>query len=123
MAKIMQTLYVNGMRTSPQIPRGWSRVVTMSASAVCGATIYVYAKGEYQEPDTIRGSIAPLIDKTEVIGNVLRTQTGINPIYVSIGHRISLSTASDWALKLSPKYRLPETTRQADQLVKTCLKG
>ncbi|MFV7643120.1 endonuclease V, partial [Shewanella algae] len=66
-------------------------------------------------------AIAPLMDHNEVIGNVLRTQTRINPIYVSIGHRISLSTACDWILKLSPKYRLPETTRQADQLVNASL--
>jgi deoxyribonuclease V len=57
-----------------------------------------------------------------VIGNALRTQTDINPIYVSIGHRISLTTACDWILMLSPKYRLPETTRQADQLVYTTIK-
>lgn len=78
--------------------------------------------GEHEEPDTERGAIAPLVDKGEVIGNVLRTQNGINPIYVSIGHRISLATACEWILRLSPKYRLPETTRQADQAVRNALK-
>ena len=85
----------------------------------CGKTRLL---GEYQEPDTTRGATAPLVDNGEVIGNVLRTQTGINPIYVSIGHRISLATACEWILKLSPKYRLPETTRQADQAVRVALK-
>lgn len=84
----------------------------------CGKTRLL---GEHQDPSPIRGAIAPLMDHNEVIGNVLRTQTRINPIYVSIGHRISLSTACDWILKLSPKYRLPETTRQADQLVNASL--
>ncbi len=77
--------------------------------------------GEHSDLDSKRGSIAPLIDNGEVVGNVLRTQTDINPIYVSIGHRISLTTASEWVVKLSPMYRLPETTRQSDQLVKKML--
>ncbi len=85
----------------------------------CGKTRLL---GEYQEPDTTRGAVTPLIDNDEVIGNVLRTQTDINPIYVSIGHRISLATACEWILKLSPTYRLPETTRQADQAVRMTLK-
>lgn len=85
----------------------------------CGKTRLL---GEHQQPDTERGATAPLVDNNEVIGNVLRTQTSINPIYVSIGHRISLNTACQWVLKLAPKYRLPETTRQTDQLVKIKLK-
>ncbi len=85
----------------------------------CGKTRLL---GEHEELDAERGAIAPLVDKDEVIGNVLRTQNGINPIYVSIGHRISLATACEWILKLSPKYRLPETTRQADQAVRNALK-
>nr|WP_155988645.1 deoxyribonuclease V [Paenibacillus massiliensis] len=81
----------------------------------CGKTRLL---GEYSEPDIWRGSTAPLIDDDEVIGNVLRTQDKVNPVFVSVGHRISLDTACQWILDLAPKYRLPETTRQADQLVK-----
>ncbi|MGD8910906.1 MAG: deoxyribonuclease V [Chromatiales bacterium] len=84
----------------------------------CGKTRLL---GEHKEPDTERGAVAPLYDNSEVIGNVLRTQSGVNPIYVSIGHRISLATACNWILKLSPKYRLPESTRQADQAVRKTL--
>ena len=84
----------------------------------CGKTRLI---GEYKEPDTDRGAAAPLIDNDEIVGNVLRTQTNINPIYVSIGHRISLPTACNWILKLTPKFRLPETTRQADQAVRKAL--
>ncbi|MEJ2611275.1 MAG: deoxyribonuclease V [Candidatus Thiodiazotropha sp.] len=80
----------------------------------CGKTKLL---GEHNEPATERGATAPLYDKDDLIGSVVRTQNGIKPIYVSIGHRISLATACRWVLKLSPKYRLPETTRSADQLV------
>lgn len=75
--------------------------------------------GVHTELDAKRGSIQPLIDQGKAVGNALRTQNQINPVYVSIGHRISLPTACDWVLKLSPKYRLPETTRKADQAVKS----
>lgn len=80
----------------------------------CGKTRLL---GEYEEPAHERGAYSPLIDQGEIIGGVLRTQPNIKPIFVSIGHGISLPTACTWITKLSPKYRLPETTRQADQLV------
>ncbi|HEY9901966.1 MAG TPA: endonuclease V, partial [Candidatus Sericytochromatia bacterium] len=47
---------------------------------------------------------------------VLRSRTGVKPLYVSSGHRISLPTAIDYVLRCTPKYRLPETTRLADKL-------
>jgi deoxyribonuclease V len=65
-----------------------------------------------------RGDTFSLVDAGETLGCALRTQYGVNPLYVSTGHRVSLPTACDWVLKLSPKYRLPETTRMADQLVR-----
>ncbi|ESP91216.1 MULTISPECIES: deoxyribonuclease V [Pseudoalteromonas] len=85
----------------------------------CGKTKLV---GEYQMPDSQKGSCADLIDAQTCIGKVLRTQDGVKPVFVSIGHRVSIDTAIEWINKLTPKYRLPETTRQADQLVNRCLK-
>lgn len=84
----------------------------------CGKTRLI---GEYAEPDLKRGSYSSLVDHGEEIGSVLRTQEGVKPIFVSVGHRISLASAREWILKLSPRYRLPETTRRADHLVKTVL--
>lgn len=86
----------------------------------CGKTKLL---GEPQAPLAAkRGNKVDLIDDDEVIGRELRTQDNIKPVFVSIGHKIDLDTACKWVLKLSPKYRLPETTRQADQLVKKLLK-
>ncbi|KJD42811.1 deoxyribonuclease V [Paenibacillus terrae] len=84
----------------------------------CGKTRLL---GDYIEPGKMRGERSPLVDSDEEIGSVLRTQNHIKPIFVSIGHRISLTTACEWILKISPRYRLPETTRQADQLVNKAL--
>ncbi|WP_199611406.1 deoxyribonuclease V [Flocculibacter collagenilyticus] len=81
----------------------------------CGKTRLL---GEHKEVPSERGQYEFLEDNREVIGAVLRTQTNIKPVYVSVGHRMSLPTAINWILKLTPKYRLPETTRTADQLVR-----
>ena len=74
--------------------------------------------GEFEEVADERGARSLLVDKGDVIGHVLKTQRNIKPVYISVGHRIDIDTASEWVLKLSPKYRLPETTRLSDQLVK-----
>ena len=80
----------------------------------CGKTKLI---GNSEEPGQIRGKYATLYDQFDEVGIVLRTQDNIKPIYVSVGHRISLPTACKWILRLTPRFRLPETTRQADQLV------
>lgn len=72
--------------------------------------------GEHDEPGPKRGGWAPLMDDRERIGAVLRTRDGVRPLYISVGHRIALPTAVNWVLRCAPKYRLPETTRQADRL-------
>lgn len=72
--------------------------------------------GKHAELPSERGNWQPLIYKGETVGAVLQTRTGVKPIYVSSGHRISLSTAMDYVWRCTPKYRLPETTRLADKL-------
>jgi deoxyribonuclease V len=71
--------------------------------------------GVHDEPGNEAGSHAELFDKGEVIGAVLRTRTGVNPVYVSIGHKISLPTAVNWIMACCRGYRLPEPTRLAHQ--------
>lgn len=59
------------------------------------------------------GATAPLIDRGEQVGAALRTRAGANPVYVSIGHRVSLETAVAWVLRLSEGRRLPLPIRLA----------
>lgn len=73
--------------------------------------------GRAEDPASTRGSYSDLVYKREVIGAVLRTRENVNPLYISPGNRISLPTAINWVLKLTTRYRLPEPTRLADQLV------
>lgn len=63
-----------------------------------------------------RGSWRPLFDRGEVVGAVLRTRTGVAPLFVSVGHRVGLESAIGFVLACTPRYRLPETTRWADRL-------
>lgn len=63
-----------------------------------------------------KGAWVPLRDGEETIGAVLRTRDRVAPLYVSIGHRVSLPTAIHWVLACTTRYRLPETTRQAHRL-------
>ena len=72
--------------------------------------------GEHAEIPLAKGSWQPLKDGDETIGVVLRSRTNVKPIYVSIGHKISLPTAIDYVMGCITKYRLPETTRWADKL-------
>jgi deoxyribonuclease V len=63
------------------------------------------------------GSSTPLIDEKaggECIGAVLRTRTGVKPIYVSQGHRVSLETAIQLTLAVTDGYRILRPTRDAD---------
>jgi deoxyribonuclease V len=72
--------------------------------------------GKHEELLPEKGSWKPLIDKNETIGVVLRSRANVKPIYVSVGHKISLPTAIDYVMNCLTKYRLPETTRWADKL-------
>lgn len=75
--------------------------------------------GEYKEPARRAGSTAPLLDpKTgEQIGAVVRTATGLKPVYVSQGHRVSLARAVEFTLAVSDGFRIPRPTRDADHFV------
>jgi len=60
------------------------------------------------------GATAPLLDGDEQIGVALRTQKGIRPVFVSIGHRVDLASAVQLVRACCTRYRIPEPTRQAD---------
>ncbi|MFJ5260235.1 endonuclease V [Streptomyces sp. NPDC088387] len=75
----------------------------------------------YEAPGTPRGSSAPLLAGEEEVGRALRTRDGVKPVYVSVGHRVSLANACAHTLALTPAHRLPETTRRADSLCRRAL--
>ncbi|HET6231707.1 MAG TPA: deoxyribonuclease V [Longimicrobiaceae bacterium] len=80
----------------------------------CGKSILI---GKHGELGPERGATAELVDKGEVVGMAVRTRAGCKPVYVSPGHLMDLGTAVRIVLAASPRFREPETTRQAHRLV------
>lgn len=74
--------------------------------------------GHGQEPGPQRGDSAALLDGDEVIGAALRSRPGCRPLYVSPGQHMDIPSAIRVVLDCCPRYRLPETTRQAHRLAK-----
>ncbi|BCJ34547.1 endonuclease V [Actinocatenispora thailandica] len=77
--------------------------------------------GRHDPPGRQRGDGSPLLDDGEQFGCALRTRDDVKPVYVSVGHRLDLAAACTLALRLTPRYRLPETTRRADRLCRDAL--
>lgn len=77
--------------------------------------------GTCTDPGPERGDTSDLVDGADLIGRALRTQRQVKPVFVSVGHKIGLAEATALTLRLAPTYRLPETTRQADQLSRRAL--
>ncbi|RZU23501.1 endonuclease V [Streptomyces sp. BK239] len=76
----------------------------------------------YDEPGVPRGSASPLLAGADEVGRALRTREGVKPVFVSVGHRVSLDNACAHTLALTPRYRLPESTRRADALCRRALR-
>ncbi len=73
-------------------------------SVLCGNTVM---------PENIVGHQTNIMNQGDVIGVSLRTKLNVKPLYVSIGHKIDLKTASWWVLNLCRGFRLPEPIRLA----------
>ncbi len=73
--------------------------------------------GTFDEPKRLKGSFSPLMDSGKQIGAVMRTRTDVKPVFVSVGHKCTLEDAIQLVLECTTKYRLPEPSRLAHQLV------
>jgi deoxyribonuclease V len=88
--------------------------------------------GTFQDPPLEKGTYTLLKDKKrtkqntqyairdtkyETIGAVVRTRTNVKPVFVSVGNKCLLKDAIKITLDCTTKYRLPEPTRLAHQLV------
>ena len=73
--------------------------------------------GAEAEPSREQGSRVPLIEEGRTVGMVVRTRTGVKPVYVSPGHKMDLETSVKIVLSLCRGYRIPEPLRQGHILV------
>ena len=70
-----------------------------------------------------KGAYVPLIDGDEMIGAAVRTKLAVNPLYISIGHRIDLDDSISYVLHCCRGFRLPEPTRMAHMAAGGTLKS
>ena len=80
----------------------------------CAKSLLVGRHGPLGEE---RGAVADIVHQGEVVGRAVRTRRGVLPVYVSPGHLMDLPTAVEWVLRMTSRYREPETTRHAHRLV------
>jgi deoxyribonuclease V len=71
------------------------------------------------DPSMEKGASAFMEDKNgKLTGAVVRTKDKVRPIYVTVGHKISIQTAVKIILQCSKNYRIPEPLRYAHNLAK-----
>jgi deoxyribonuclease V len=137
--------YVPGLLSFRESPAGleaWERLRTRPDCLICDGHGYAHPRrfgfachfgllvdlptigfaksvliGSFKAPGSPRGSRTDLEDAGEVIGAALRTREAAEPVFVSVGHRISLEKAAETILACSAGYRIPEPIRQAHALV------
>jgi len=121
---------VEGLKTRPDLiifdGQGIAHPLGLGIAACVGMIIDIPSVGcaksrlvgEYREPGMSKGRSSPLEYKGNTVGAVLRTRTGVKPVFVSPGHGIDLAGSIDIILRSTGKYRLPEPVRRADMLSK-----
>ena len=70
--------------------------------------------GDYLPLAEEAGASQPLLFQQQQAGWVLRSKRRCNPLFISVGHRVSLQMALYWTQQCLRGYRLPEPTRLAD---------
>jgi deoxyribonuclease V len=80
--------------------------LTLGIPTIGCAKSHLY--GSFEDPGPERGDRSPVRDRSgKVIGTVLRTRTGVRPVYVSPGHMIDMRSSVRFILACSPAYRIP----------------
>ena len=59
---------------------------------------------------------APLIDRGEIVGATVKTKAGWKPLYVSVGHKISLERAIEIVTHCIRSHRIPEPILTAHKI-------
>lgn len=70
---------------------------------------------EFAAPDIEKGSVSDIVKDGEILGRCVRTQSGVKPVYVSVGNRMDIDAAVKLALAFTDsESRIPIPTRYAD---------
>jgi deoxyribonuclease V len=94
--------------------------VTQQPSIGCAKKILF---GKYEEPGLEYGASTPIIDKQEQIGYAFRSKGKTAPVFISPGNLIGMENSLQVIRQCTGKYRIPEPTRLAHELVNKFRKG
>lgn len=95
-------------------------IVTGQPSMGCAKNILC---GKYEEPALQQHAYNPIIHKQENIGYAYRSKAKTAPVYISPGHLIGMQNSLEVIRQCTGKYRIPEPTRLAHELVNRFRKG
>ena len=73
--------------------------------------------GIYEEPAHAKGSVSDLTYKDMVVGKVVRTRDRVKPVFISPGHRSDVDSSVNLIINCCTRFRIPEPTRLAHQIV------
>ncbi|MFY9308940.1 MAG: deoxyribonuclease V [Bacteroidia bacterium] len=79
--------------------------------------------GKFREPELKQGSFSEIYDGSELLGYAYRSKANVKPVFVSPGHKIGVKNSLDTIKQCTGKYRIPEPTRLAHELVNRFRRG
>jgi len=79
--------------------------------------------GKFEEPCLEYGSFSPMYDKQEQIGFAFRSKVKTAPVFVSPGYGLGMQNSLQVIQQCTGRYRIPEPTRLAHELVNRFRKG
>ncbi len=65
----------------------------------------------------------PIVHGDEIVGGAVVTRQNVKPVYVSVGHKVSLETSINIVLHCAQKHRIPEPIREAHQKAEGIKRG
>lgn len=98
----------------------WLGVATGVPTLGCAKDTLLRYEGELSEE---KGSTLPVFCEEERVGSVLRRIQGVRPVYVSVGHELSLEGAEHIVFSLPSSFRVPDPIRRADQAARARSRG
>jgi deoxyribonuclease V len=78
--------------------------------------------GEHEVVPDDRGGRSALTHDGEVVGAVVRTRTGVKPVFASPGHLVDVDSAVEVVLRTTGRFRLPEPIRLAHLATKDLMR-
>lgn len=73
--------------------------------------------GEFDPVGEVKGAYTYLRYRDSVVGAVVRTRPKVRPVFVSPGYHVAINDCVQLVLATCTRYRIPESTRQANILV------